>query len=96
MRHPAYLGEDSGSQAIAGESSRILKQSWANPKIVSQTVSHWLSVTPNSLLHTQLEMDARVGIERLWWRTTVLLCLISWVIQADCVTIGTVGFHLVY
>jgi hypothetical protein len=62
MRHPAYRGEDSGSQAIAGESSRILKQSWANPKIISQTVSHWLSLTPNSLLHTQLELEARVGI----------------------------------
>src|SRR5271168_3928457 len=62
MRHPAYLGEDSGSQAIAGESSRIVKQSWNNPKIVSQTVSHWLSAASNSLLHTQLEMEARVGI----------------------------------
>jgi hypothetical protein len=65
MRHPSYLGEDSGSQAIAGESSRILKQSWANPKIVSQTVSHWLSHFPNSLLHNQLELEARVGIGRL-------------------------------
>ena len=65
MRHPAYLGEDSGSQAIAGESSRILKQSWANPKIVSQTVSHWLSETPNSLPHMRLELEARVGIEQV-------------------------------
>jgi len=62
MRRPSYLGEDSGSQAIAGESSRILKQFWNNPKIVSQTVSHWLSETPNSLLHTQLELEAGVGI----------------------------------
>jgi hypothetical protein len=45
-----------------GQSSRILKQSWKNPKIVSQTVSHRLSWTPNSLLHTQLELEARVGI----------------------------------
>jgi len=65
MRHPAYLGEDSGSQAIAGESSRILEQSWNNPKIVSQTVSHWLSVSPNSLLHMQLELEARVGIGQI-------------------------------
>ena len=63
MRRPSYLDEDSGSQAIAGESSRILKQSWNNPKIVSQTVSHWASETPNSVLHTQLELEARVGIE---------------------------------
>jgi hypothetical protein len=40
MRHPAYRGEDSGGQAIAGESSRIVAQFWNNPKIVSQTVSH--------------------------------------------------------
>jgi hypothetical protein len=64
MRYPAYLGEDSGSQAIAGEFSRILKQSWNNPKIVSQTVSHWLPESPNPLLHTQLELEARVGIEQ--------------------------------
>ena len=63
MRHPAYLGEDSGSQAIAGEFSRILAQFWSNPKIVNQTVSHWLSASPNPLLHTQLELEARVGIE---------------------------------
>jgi hypothetical protein len=63
MRHPAYLGEDSGSQAIAGEFSRIVEQFWSNPKIVSQTVSHWLSETPNPLLHPQLELEAGVGIE---------------------------------
>jgi hypothetical protein len=62
MRHPSYLGEYSGSQAIAGESSRILKQSWNNPKIVSQTVSHRLPHFPNSLLLKQLELEARVGI----------------------------------
>jgi len=62
MRHPAYLGEDSGSQAIAGEFSRILKQSWSNPKIVSQTVSHRLSKPPKPLLHSQMELEARVGI----------------------------------
>jgi hypothetical protein len=62
MRHPAYLGEDSGSQAIAGESSRIVEQFWSNPKIVSQTVSHWLSESPNPLPHTRLELEARVGI----------------------------------
>src|SRR5271168_287928 len=68
MRHPSYLGEDSGSQAIAGESSRILKQSWNNPKIVSQTVSRRLSHFPNSLLLKQQELEARVGIERcLQW-----------------------------
>jgi hypothetical protein len=66
MRRPSYLGEDSGSQAIAGESSRILEQSWNNPKIVSQTVSHWLSVTLKSLLHTQLELEARVGIGHIF------------------------------
>src|SRR5271163_2613824 len=65
MRHPAYPGEDSGSQAIAGESSRIVEQFWSNPKIVSQTVSHWLSETPNPLPHTRLELEARVGIERV-------------------------------
>jgi hypothetical protein len=63
MRRPSYLGEDSGSQAIPGQSSRILKQFWSNPKVVSQTVSHWLSEPPNSLLHTQLELEARVGID---------------------------------
>jgi hypothetical protein len=63
MRHPAYLGEDSGSQAIAGEFSRILEQFWSNPKIVSQTVSHWLSEPPKPLLHSQMELEARVGIE---------------------------------
>ena len=31
-------------------------------KTVSQTVSHWHPETPNSLLHTQLELEARVGI----------------------------------
>jgi hypothetical protein len=51
MRHPACLGEDSGSQAIAGESSRILKQFWNNPKIVGQTVSNWLSEPPKQLMH---------------------------------------------
>jgi hypothetical protein len=61
MRHPAYLGEDSGNQAIAGESSRILKQFWGNRKIVS----HWLSETPNPLPHTRLELEARVEIGRL-------------------------------
>src|ERR1017187_7300626 len=30
-----------------------------------QTVSHWLSQLPNSLLLPQLEMEARVGIGRL-------------------------------
>lgn len=65
MRRPAYLGEDSGSQAIAGESPRILEQFWNNPKIVSQTVSHWLPHFPNSKLHTQLELEARVGIGEL-------------------------------
>ena len=59
MARASYLGKDSGRQAIAGESSRILKQFWNNPK----NVSHWLSETPNSLLHAQLELEARVGIE---------------------------------
>jgi hypothetical protein len=62
MRRPSYLDEDSGGQAIAGESSQILKQFWNNPKVVSQTVSHWLSLTPNSMLLKQLELEARVGI----------------------------------
>jgi hypothetical protein len=66
MRHPAYLDEDSGSQAIAGESSRIVEQFWSNPKIVSQTVSHWLSLRPKPLLHTQLRMEARVGIGHIF------------------------------
>src|ERR1035438_6948914 len=64
MRRPSYLGEDSGGQAIVGESSQIVKQYWNDPKIVSQTVSHWLSESPNSLLLMQLELEARVGIER--------------------------------
>jgi hypothetical protein len=63
MRRPSYLGEDSGSQAIAGEFSRIVAQSRNDPKIVSQTVSHWLSHFPNPLLHTLLRLEARVGIE---------------------------------
>jgi hypothetical protein len=62
MRRPSYLDEDSGSQAIVGQSAQILEQSWNNPKIVSQTVSHWLSHFPNSLLQPQLELEARVGI----------------------------------
>ena len=65
MRRPSYLGEDSGGQAIVGESSQIVKQYWNNPKIVSQTVSHWLSESPNSLLLMQLELEARVGIGQL-------------------------------
>jgi hypothetical protein len=65
MRRPSYLGEDSGSQAIAGQSSRILKQFWNNPKVVSQTVSHRLSEPPNSLLLKQLELEARVGIGQI-------------------------------
>jgi hypothetical protein len=40
--------------------------------------------------------EARVGIERLWWRMTLILWLILQVIQADCVTIEVPGFHLVY
>jgi hypothetical protein len=68
MRRPSYWSEDSGSQAIVGQCTQILKQSWNNPKIVSQTVSqtvsHWLSHFPNSLLHAQLELEARVGIGR--------------------------------
>jgi hypothetical protein len=72
MRRPSYLDEDSDSQAIAGESSRILKQSWNNPKVVSQTVSQtvsrWASETPNSLLLQQLGMEARVGIGRYLYR----------------------------
>jgi hypothetical protein len=64
MRRPSYLGEDSGSQAIVGESSQILEQFWNNPKIVSQTVSHWPSHFPNSLLLKQLELEAEVGIGR--------------------------------
>jgi hypothetical protein len=43
-----------------------------------------------------LELEAEVGIERLWWRMTLILWLILQVIQADCVTIGVPGFHLVY
>src|ERR1039458_4305006 len=65
MRRPSYLGEDSGGQAIVGESSQIVKQYWNNPKIVSQTVSHWLSESPNSLLLMQLKLEARVGIGRV-------------------------------
>jgi hypothetical protein len=64
MRRPAYLGEDSGSQAIAGESSRIVKQFWSNPKIVSQTVSHRLSKPPKPLPLMRMELEARVGIGR--------------------------------
>jgi hypothetical protein len=55
-----YFGEDSGSQAIAGEFSRILEQFWSNPKIVSQ----WLF---KPLLHSQMELEARVGIEQVYW-----------------------------
>jgi hypothetical protein len=43
-----------------------------------------------------LGLEARVGIERLWGRTTEILRLILQGIQADCVTIGAPGFHLVY
>ena len=41
-------------------------------------------------------LEARVGIERHWWRMTLILCLFLQVIQADCVTIEVPGFHLVY
>ena len=58
MRRSSYLGEDSGGQAIFGESFQIVEQSWNNPKIVSQTVSHWLSESPNSLLLMQLDLEA--------------------------------------
>jgi hypothetical protein len=88
MRHPSYLGEDSGSQAIAGESSRILKQSWANPKIVSQTVSRWPSHFPNSLLHKQLDLEARVGIGLLRGRIQVKIAIFYRLVNQKVVTIS--------
>jgi hypothetical protein len=44
-----------------------LEQFWSNPKIVSQTVSHWLSAPPKPLLHSQMDLEARVGIEQKFW-----------------------------
>ncbi len=47
--------------------------------------------------HLKTGLKAEVGIERLWWRMTLILWLILQVIQADCVTIEVPGFHsLVY
>jgi hypothetical protein len=48
------------------------------------------------LFMCQLSSEAMVGIERLWRRTTLILWLFLQVIQADCVTIEVLGFHLVY
>ena len=45
--------------------ARILRQFSTIISVVSQTVSHWLSQLPISLLRSQLEMEARVGIGRL-------------------------------
>ena len=42
----------------------ILRASFGYLSVVSQTVSHWLSQLPNSLVLQHLEMEARVGIER--------------------------------
>jgi len=53
----------------------------------------WKFTKPHS--SNWLGLEARVGIERLWGRTTGILCLILQGIQADCVTIETAGFHLV-
>jgi hypothetical protein len=64
-----------------------------NPAGTSAGTRLWKLTKPYS--SNWLGLEARVGIERLWWRTTGILCLISLGIQADCVTIGTAGFHLV-
>jgi len=62
MRRPSYLGEDFGSQALAGQSSRVLKKLWINPKVVSQIVSHRLQNLLISVLLNQRELEAKVGI----------------------------------
>jgi hypothetical protein len=62
LHQASYLGEDSGSQAIAGQSSRIVKQFWRNLKTVSQIVSHRTFSAPQSLLQTQLDLEAKIGI----------------------------------
>ena len=70
-----------------GELSRVTLSSDGVVNQVSVLVSVADARVLNPLLHTQLGLEARVGIERLWGRTTVILCLISLGIQADCVTI---------
>ena len=64
-------------------------------KMVSVLVSVADSLPLKPMLHTQFGLEARVGIERLWWRTTGIMCLILQAIQEDCVTIFNPGFHLV-
>src|SRR5438132_461808 len=41
----------------------ILKESFDYLSVVSQTVSHWLSHPRKPLMHTHLDLEARVGIE---------------------------------
>jgi hypothetical protein len=55
------------------------------PADISADIPHFQLI--NALSINILELEARVGIERLWGRTTVILCLIPLGIQADCVTI---------
>ena len=45
--------------------AEILRASFHYLSVVSQTVSHWLSQLPKPLMHTHLDLEARVGIEPL-------------------------------
>ena len=78
------------------ELSRVYASSDGVVNQVSVLVSVADAYATKPLLHTQLELKAAVGIDRLWWRMTLILCLFLQVIQADCVTIEVPGFHLVY
>jgi hypothetical protein len=85
------------SQKRVGETAAAieLRQSGENSILNTVSLSVSASLTQvlrphpfgNLLLHSQLGLEARVGIERLWGRTTPILCLILQGIQADCVTI---------
>jgi hypothetical protein len=48
---------------VAGELPPVIMITYGAPKLVSVSVSVLDPPTPNSLLHTQLELEAEVGIE---------------------------------
>jgi hypothetical protein len=51
---------------VAGELPPVILISGGAPNLVSVSVSVLDPPAPNSLLRTQLELEARVGIEQVW------------------------------
>ena len=65
-----------------------------------QTVSHWLSQLPNSLLRSQLKLEARVGIGRLKRRFHVKNAIFyglikQTLIQRVSMLIGSAGYSII-